>query len=95
MFAQAGWTDNDLRFHHYRDKDQQEVDIVIVRGRSVWGIEVKAASSVSSRDGRGLRRLAELAGSGFRGGIVFYDGDDILPPADKMLAVPISELWMR
>ena len=67
--AQAGWTDGDLRFHHYRDKDQVEVNLVIVRGRDTWGIEVKASASVSHRDGRGLRRLAEACGDDFRGGV--------------------------
>jgi hypothetical protein len=33
LIAQAGWTDPDLRFWHYRDKDQVEVDVVVTRGR--------------------------------------------------------------
>ena len=37
LIAQAGWTDPDLRFWHYRDKDKVEVDCVITRGRDVWG----------------------------------------------------------
>ena len=96
LVAQAGWTDGDLRLHHYRDKDKLEVDVVIVRGRDTWGIEVKASASVSREDGRGLRRLAEACGDGFRGGIVLYDGDDILPLGDeRLLAVPLRELWER
>ena len=43
LIAQAGWTDPDLRFWHYRDKDQVEVDLVITRGRETWGVEVKAS----------------------------------------------------
>lgn len=43
LVAQAGWTDPDLRFWHYRDKDQVEVDLVITRGRQTWGVEVKSA----------------------------------------------------
>ena len=96
VIAQAGWTDGDLRFHHYRDKDKLEVALVIVRGREIWGIEVKASASVSPGDGRGLRRLAEACGSGFRGGIVLYDGNDVLPLGDEgLLAVPLRELWDR
>ncbi|MSU49684.1 MAG: DUF4143 domain-containing protein [Opitutus sp.] len=37
LIAQADWTDPDLRFWHYRDKDQVEVDLVITRGRQTWG----------------------------------------------------------
>ena len=95
LVAQAGWTDSDLRFHHYRDKDKVEVDVVITRGNTTWGIEVKAAAGVSTRDGRGLRRLAALCGAGFRGGIVLYDGGDTLPLGDGSMAVPMSELGSR
>ena len=96
LSAQAAWTDPDLRFWHYRDKDRVEVDAVITRGRKTWGIEVKAAASVTSRDGRGLARLADHCGKDFEQGILFYDGRDIFPLTDKrMLAVPLSELWRR
>ena len=96
LTAQAAWTDPELRFWHYRDKDRVEVDVVITRGRKTWGIEVKAAASVTSRDGRGLARLADQCGKDFERGILFYDGRDIFPLTDKrMLAVPLSELWRR
>lgn len=96
LSAQAAWTDPDLRFWHYRDKDRVEVDVVITRGRKTWGIEVKAAASVTSKDGRGLARLADQCGKDFERGILFYDGRDIFPLPDKrMLAVPLNELWRR
>ena len=96
LTAQAAWTDPDLRFWHYRDKDRVEVDVVITRGRKTWGIEVKAAASVTSRDWRGLARLSDRCGKDFERGILFYEGRDILPLPDKrMLAMPLSELWQR
>ena len=52
LVAQAAWTDPDLRFWHYRDKDQVEVDVVVTRGSKTWGVEVKAGSSIGSGDGR-------------------------------------------
>ena len=67
IVAQAAWTDPDLRFWHYRDKDQIEVDLVMTRGRHTWGVEVKAGATVTPFDGRGLARLAEQSGKGFRG----------------------------
>jgi predicted AAA+ superfamily ATPase len=94
LVSQAGATQSDLRFWHYRDRDQLEVDCVMTRGRKVWGVEVKAARSVTASDTKGLRRLAEISGSDFQGGIVFYDGESILPIANgRHLAVPISKLW--
>jgi len=94
LIAQAGWTDPHLQFHHYRDRDQIEVDCVIGQGSRVWGVEVKTARSVKRSDLKGLHRLADQAGADFQSGIVFYAGDSILPTGDdRFLAVPISKLW--
>ena len=96
VIAQAAWTDPDLRFWHYRDKDQVEVDMVMTRGRRIWGLEVKASASLAPNDGQGLRRLAERCGKDFERGILLYNGRDVLPLQDKrLLAVPLSELWQR
>ena len=95
LTLQASWLPEKTRLWHYRDKDKVEVDCVLTRGDQTWGVEVKAAGSITSSDSKGLRRLAEQAGSDFRGGIVFYDGTTVLP-IDRVLnlyAVPISKLW--
>lgn len=94
LIAQASWTDPDLRFWHYRDKDQVETDLVITRGQNVWGIEVKASTSVNPQDGKGLVRLAGQCGKKFQSGILLYGGNDILPLGNtSFLAVPFSKLW--
>lgn len=94
LVAQAGWTDPALRFWHYRDKDQEEVDCAITQGSRVWGVEVKASQSEDARDAFGLRRLSEQAGGDFAGGIVLYSGSSVLPLCgDAFLAVPLSKLW--
>ncbi len=92
----AGWTDPDIRFWHFRDKDGQEVDLVMTLGDRTWGMEVKATSTPDRSAGRGMARLAALCGDDFAGGILFYNGRDILPLAGQnTLAVPVSELWTR
>jgi uncharacterized protein len=94
LIAQAGWTDPDLRFWHYRDKDQVEVDCVLTRGNKVWGVEVKLSRTLHPADAKGLRRLAEICGNDFQGGILFYDGTSIVPiTGTPFLAVPLSLLW--
>lgn len=94
LTTQATWLDDDLRFSHYRDKDQVEVDIVIEQGKKIWGVEVKKAASIQPKDGAGLNRLAALAGSQFQGGILLYGGNNTLPLAIKnCFAVPIDALW--
>ncbi len=96
IIAQAGWTDPTLRFWHYRDNDQVEVDLVMTLGNKVWGFEIKTKTSVNSRDAAGLTKLANQCGENFQTGILFYSGSDIFSLAKgKILAVPISELWMR
>jgi len=94
LIAQAGWTDPDLRFWHYRDKDQVEVDLVITRGRQTWGVEIKAAATVTAADGHGLRRLADQCGKDFQRGVLFHTGATTLPLGDpRLLAVPLAKLW--
>ncbi len=94
IIAQAAWTDPDLRFGHYRDKDKVEVDLVITQGRKTWGIEIKASASVKPGDANGLNRLAAHCGNDFQAGIVLYNGPDILPIGNTPhLAVPLRKLW--
>lgn len=94
LIAQAGWTAPELVFSHYRDKDQVEVDLVMERGRDVWGVEVKAAATVTPSDGAGLRRLADRCGRHFRGGVLLYGGTATVSLSVKgCLAVPLARLW--
>lgn len=94
LHAQAGWFQPHLRFWHYRDKDKNEVDCVITRGRKVWGVEIKLSQSVSSSDAKGLHKLAEYAKGNFQTGVLLHDGDDTFALGDsRILAVPISKLW--
>ena len=94
LMAQAGWTDPDLGFWHYRDKDQVEVDIVITRGRRTWGVEVKATATPTHADISGLRRLAAQCGDDFGGGILLHAGTHLIPlGAPRFLAVPLTRLW--
>lgn len=94
LVAQAGWTDPDLRFWHYRDKDQVEVDLVITRGRQTWGVEVKSAVTATPADGQGLRRLAERCGADYQRGVLLYAGDNAFALGDERnLAVPLARLW--
>jgi predicted AAA+ superfamily ATPase len=90
----ATWSDATHHFYHYRDKDKVEVDIVIERADGLMvGVEVKAGSTVTVSDFRGLRRLREINGKQFVRGVLFYDGDATLSMGDDMHAVPYAALW--
>ncbi len=91
---QASGHSDEHRFHHFRDKDGYEVDVVLERGaRQVAGIEVKAAATVTVADFRGLRKLASTTGRRFAAGVVLYDGETSVGFGDRLFAVPIRALW--
>ena len=91
---QAGWQDYRLSFHHFRDKDGVEVDIVVERGAAgVAGIEVKASGTVRPADFRGLRKLQGALGDRFAGGVVLYDGEATVPFGDRLYGVPLRALF--
>jgi uncharacterized protein len=79
---------------HYRDQDQYEVDLVLENeAGDIVGIEVKAAASIQAKDLRGLQRLASLAKTQFKLGVVLYDGTQTLPLGNGLWAAPIATLW--
>lgn len=90
----ATWSEQRCSFSHFRDKDKNEVDIVLENRRGeVVGIEVKSSATVSSSDFSGMRKLAEACGDKFIQGLVLYDHDQIVPFAENMFAAPLSSLW--
>jgi predicted AAA+ superfamily ATPase len=88
----ADWHEHNLSFYHFRNKDKVEVDIIIEQGRQLAGIEIKAAATVTKKDFKGLNKLKEACGEQFSTGVVFYDGDSIVPFGEKLFAIPISLL---
>ena len=83
-----------IAFHHFRDRDGTEVDLVLERGaHQVAGVEVKAGATVTGADFAGLRKLAAAAGDRFRAGVVLYDGEQVAPFGERLFAVPLRLLW--
>lgn len=86
--------DGDYRLMYYRDADKFEVNLVIENAAGqLVGVEVKAAATVREGDLRGLKKLAGLAGSHFKMGVLLYDGAETLPLGDGIWAAPLSSLW--
>ncbi|MDE0308724.1 MAG: ATP-binding protein [Acidiferrobacterales bacterium] len=94
LLKNASWSNERYVFSHFRDKERNEVDIVIEnrRGRIV-GIEVKASATVTKKDFSGLRKLITASGDRFELGLVLYDGEQLVPFGDRMVAAPVSVLW--
>lgn len=91
---QAGWSHVQPQLFHYRAQSGQEVDVVLedAAGRIV-GIEIKASSTVSGSDFKGLRHLSEELGDRFVRGIVLYTGGATVPFGANLHALPVSSLW--
>jgi predicted AAA+ superfamily ATPase len=94
VMKQVNWLDESCGLYHFRDKDQDEVDLVIESETgAVVGIEIKAAATVNAGDFKGLRKLADATGADFKLGVVLYDGDQTVPFGDRLFAAPVSCLW--
>ena len=90
----ASWHTSRVVFHHFRDKDGAEVDIVLERSAGeIAAIEVKAAATVTSSDFRGIRKLQRAAGAAFTAGVLLYDGETTVGFGDGLFAVPLRRLW--
>ena len=62
----ATWSEQRCTFSHFRDKDRNEVDIVLENRRGeIVGVEVKLSATVTSSDFSGMRRLAQACGDKF------------------------------
>jgi predicted AAA+ superfamily ATPase len=79
---------------HFRDRSGAEVDLVLEHpdGR-VIGIEVKATSTPSSDDLRGLRFLADRLGERFAFGLLLHTAPEATRFGAKLAALPVDVLW--
>lgn len=95
LLRQAGWLDDEIRLHHLRDRDGVEVDIVAeaADGRVV-AFEAKASSAVAPADARHLAWLRDKIGDDFIAGVVLYAGERPFTLGDRLLALPLSYLWL-
>ncbi|HEV2275376.1 MAG TPA: ATP-binding protein [Acidobacteriaceae bacterium] len=93
VLKQISWMESSCTLYHYRDKDQDEVDLVVEDGGAIVGIEVKASATVNIGDFKGLRKLAGACGDDFKLGVVLYDGERVAPFGKHLFAAPLSCLW--
>ena len=96
-FKHMAWSQQSMKLYHYRDKQKNEVDIILEQsGGRLIAIEIKASSAVSERDFKGIAKFADVVGPAFKFGFVFYTGSDVLPfqvGGRTFYALPLSVLW--
>jgi cytidylate kinase len=56
-------------------------------------VQRAAASTVTSGDFKGLRKLKDAVQKSFAAGVVLYDGEAVAGFGDRLYAVPITRLW--
>jgi uncharacterized protein len=94
IMKQITWNETQVRAFHWRDRNGDEVDLVLERNDgAVVGIECKLANDVDPDDFSGLRRLRDLLGDRFIGGVLIHLGNRIRPFGDRLLAVPVDVVW--
>jgi predicted AAA+ superfamily ATPase len=97
LAKQLTWSTTSARLHHLRTRDGLEVDAVIEAsdGRLV-AVEVKAATIARSDDARpmaSLRDALDRVGTDFVVGVVFHTGDRRVSLGDRLVGLPIADLW--
>jgi predicted AAA+ superfamily ATPase len=94
VMKQVTWSDESYSLSHYRDKDQDEVDILVEDERgALVAIEAKASATVYASDFKGIRKVLKTCGDDLKLGVVLYDGTQIVPFGDRLFAAPISCVW--
>ncbi|HVB55967.1 MAG TPA: DUF4143 domain-containing protein [Candidatus Acidoferrales bacterium] len=94
VMKQTAWCDDGYTLYHYRDKNQDEVDIIVEDERgAMLGIEVKASATVHASDFKRIRKLLDICGDDLKLGVVLYDGTKVVPFGDRLFAAPMSCLW--
>ena len=94
LLKQQTWSETDFSLWHYRESTGTEVDIVLeFADGAVLALEVKAASSYSAAQFKGLAKLRDGLGERFLGGVVLTTADHGYRYADRLWGLPISALW--
>ena len=91
---QISFTGTGATLHHYRDRRQREIDLIVRRenGRLIV-IEVTAAMRAHGRKADTLAWFRDTFGERFDLGVVLYAGRNPLRLSDRAVALPISYLW--
>ncbi|MDW8327236.1 MAG: ATP-binding protein [Anaerolineales bacterium] len=84
--------DRQVELGYYRTHDGLEVDLILATPAGLWGLEIKTARQTASRDTRPLRRLAEMFGADWRGGLVVCLCEQLTRLDRNLWAVPVGRL---
>lgn len=78
-------------FYFYRDKDQKEIDLLIVKDGTVYPLEIKKTASPTKNDVRHFQTLEKLGMPIGPGGVICLTGQS-LPLTPSVRSIPVSEI---
>jgi uncharacterized protein len=78
-------------FYYYRDKDNREIDLLIVRDNVIYPIECKKTANPSTNDARLFAAVTSPGMKVGRGGVICLI-DQWLPLTEKNFAIPVAAL---
>ena len=84
--AKYSWFPAEIYF--YRTLDKKEIDFLIKYKNEFIAIEVKTKETISDKDFKSIREIKDF----IKYGIVFYNGDKVLPFGENLYAVPIKSV---
>jgi predicted AAA+ superfamily ATPase len=90
LFAFAETAAQATRVFHWRTHAGAEVDFVLERGSRLLPVEVKLTSTPGPSDARGVRAFRETFPEAAQFGVVLHAGENAIPLADGVVAVPLS-----
>ena len=91
---QLGWSRTRAAMFHYRTHAGHEVDVVLEGpAGTLVGVEVKASSTLSAGDLRGLQALQADRPKRFHRGVILYRGQTAVPFGPRLHALPVDALW--
>ncbi len=78
--------------HYWRTSGGAEVDLLLERGESVVGIEVKSRATIRYADTASLRSIREDLGGRFKLGIIANLGTEVRVVDERIVVVPVPML---
>jgi len=78
-------------FYYYRDKDQKEIDLLIVQDGTAYPLEIRKTASPGKEDVRHFKVLENLKMAVGHGGVLCLAGQ-LLPLTDSASSIPVSAL---
>lgn len=93
LVASAQWSRHLPDAFYWRETGARpkEVDLVLVSGDELIGVEVRASDRISGSDFNGLKALS--SDERFKRGFVLYAGNSVIQESENLWALPVSALW--